>query len=276
MQPFLNPWTTSVDGSRSPALDSLLKRRLSLLGQMSPEPGGTSPRLWWFAVALSGVVLLFPAVRFDRAELQAGDGTSESAAEEPKPKSKSTQVPLFLPIPSPKEAYIIHALDDEISFNYVEQPLSVVMDDWAEKFGIQFFLDKRALEDVGLDSEALITIELNGVRFRSALRMMLRYHGMAYSVEDDVLRISTQEELELDNLTRVYPVSDLCSNSKEHDLLRDTLSTIVAPESWDDVGGQGGMMLLSPPRSLVISQSYQVHEEILDLLTALRKLRDQR
>ncbi len=60
----------------------------------------------------------------------------------------------------------------------------------------------------------------------------------------------------------------------DFDTLIDLIVTTIAPESWDDVGGQGSIREFPQNLSLVISQTQEAHEEITDLLNQLRRLQD--
>jgi general secretion pathway protein D len=48
----------------------------------------------------------------------------------------------------------------------------------------------------------------------------------------------------------------------------------VAPTTWNTVGGQGAIQPFETNLSLVVSQTQEVHEEIVDLLAQLRRLQD--
>ena len=54
-----------------------------------------------------------------------------------------------------------------------------------------------------------------------------------------------------------------------------TIETAVAPTTWDEVGGPGSITISRESHSLVISQTQEVHEEVIRLLAGhLRKARD--
>jgi len=55
--------------------------------------------------------------------------------------------------------------------------------------------------------------------------------------------------------------------------LADLITSAVAPESWKAAGGQGRIAPLHNHLTLAISQTPEVHEEIVDLLEQLRRLR---
>ncbi|MBN2294870.1 MAG: general secretion pathway protein GspD [Pirellulales bacterium] len=56
--------------------------------------------------------------------------------------------------------------------------------------------------------------------------------------------------------------------------LIDLITTTIAPESWTDVGGEGSISQYENNLTLVVSQTQEVHEDIVDLLEQLRRLQD--
>ena len=56
--------------------------------------------------------------------------------------------------------------------------------------------------------------------------------------------------------------------------LIELITTTIAPDSWEEVGGAGTIQEFRGNLSLVISQTQEVHEEIADLLEQLRRLQD--
>jgi hypothetical protein len=60
----------------------------------------------------------------------------------------------------------------------------------------------------------------------------------------------------------------------DFDTLIDLISSTVAPDSWEEVGGSGSLREFVGNLSLVVSQTGDVHEEIVDLLAQLRRLQE--
>ncbi len=60
----------------------------------------------------------------------------------------------------------------------------------------------------------------------------------------------------------------------DFDTLIDLITTTIAPQSWDTVGGPGSIEGFPTNLSLVVSQTQEVHEQIADLLDQLRRLQD--
>ena len=60
----------------------------------------------------------------------------------------------------------------------------------------------------------------------------------------------------------------------DFDTLIELITTTIAPDSWDEVGGTGAVEPFPGNLSLVVSQTQDVHEQIEDLLDQLRELQD--
>ncbi len=60
----------------------------------------------------------------------------------------------------------------------------------------------------------------------------------------------------------------------DFDTLIELITTTVAPETWEEVGGTGSIAGFPTNLSLVVAQTQEVHEKIVDLLAQLRRLQD--
>ncbi len=58
------------------------------------------------------------------------------------------------------------------------------------------------------------------------------------------------------------------------DSLIELITSTIQPNTWDEVGGPGSIREFETNLSLVISQTQEVHEEIVDLLEQLRRMQD--
>lgn len=57
--------------------------------------------------------------------------------------------------------------------------------------------------------------------------------------------------------------------------LIDLITSTVAPTTWDEVGGPGSITANGNSQAIGVSQTDEVHEEIVELLAALRRVRDE-
>ena len=60
----------------------------------------------------------------------------------------------------------------------------------------------------------------------------------------------------------------------DFDALIELITATIQPNTWDEVGGPGSVKEFETNLSLVVSQTQDVHEEIVDLLEQLRRLQD--
>ncbi len=175
---------------------------------------------------------------------------------------------------------IQRALETKGDFEFVEAPLEEVIEFLRQRHGINIVFDKLALDDAGVGSDTFVTRSLSGVSLRSALRLMLRELQLTYDVSDEVLLITTPEESEKRLKTVVYNVADLVRQKYEYgettyddDWLIDVVMANINPESWDEEGGPGSIRSLHG-RSLVVSQTGEVQEQISSLFATMRRIRD--
>jgi hypothetical protein len=258
------------------------------------------------ALAVGAVAIVAAAavyfLRVDPATAEDGKGADPFAgpAEPGKAgtvaKSPATE---FLPEPSAAEARILAALGEPTTLEFTETPLQDAVDYLKAKHKIEIQLDSRALEDIGVAADTPVTRNVSNIKLESALRLLLGDMDLAYLVDNEVLLITSEDKAEADGLfTRTYPVGDLIethvleqidtpanqkdktkpvqyqSRKSHYGSLIEAITTSVKPQTWDEVGGPGSLSPVAAAKSLVVSQTREVHEEILQLLRALRAARD--
>ena len=128
----------------------------------------------------------------------------------------------------PAEKKIEAALKSPTQLEFVDTPLTDVIDYLKDYHQIEIQLDKKAMEDAGVGTDTPVTKSLKGVSLRSALRLMLAELNLKYVIKDEVLLITTTEAAENMLTTRVYSVADL-------------VIPIRTPNFAGGFGGMGGM-----------------------------------
>ena len=259
---------------------------LPCLGQGANDPFSDEPAATPLQVAPSGFNV--------HSQVVTGGGPLatplKAAPATPQPKKRKGDSPIFAgtkigtvprkaaPVKEQLrtgEAAIEQALDEPTSFEFVETPLDQVIEFFKDKHHIEIQLDRTAMDDVGIQADAPVTKSIKGVSLRSALNLVLRELKMTFMIEHEVLLITTPETAEGHLTTRVYDVADLvvCLDDKlgridDYDSLIDAITSTIIPTSWDTVGGPGSIARgsLGTAKVLIISQTYEVHREIADLL----------
>jgi hypothetical protein len=157
---------------------------------------------------------------------------------------------------------------------FSDEPLDNVVNFLQDEYGIPIQIDEPAMEDAGLTRDEPVTVNVRNVTLRSALRLLLKTKQMTYVIRDEVMIITTPEEAESELIACVYDVRDLVGGSRdirEIKALADAIVSCVARDSWTvHKGGEAEIRTLRPGL-LVISQTQAVHEQIAELLSAIRK-----
>jgi hypothetical protein len=179
------------------------------------------------------------------------------------------------------EAAIKEALAQPTEMDFVNSPLSDVADYFKDYHGVTIQIDQKSLREANVDSATLVTMKLKGVTLRSALNLILKEIGLTWTIRDEVLLITTPEAADEQLTTKVLDVSDLVvyrdKDDKlwdDYDSLIEAITTIVKPTSWDATGGPGTIAgaSLGTAKVLVVSQAWDVHEEVAQLLADIREV----
>jgi len=103
--------------------------------------------------------------------------------------------------PSPTEAKakspaekIRQELDQVVSVDISEQPLTLAVNQLKEQTKINFVLDKLTLTQLGVDPDMMpVTVKMKDVKLRTALRTIFGQFNLSYAVIDDIVFISAPQ-----------------------------------------------------------------------------------
>jgi general secretion pathway protein D len=276
---------------------------------------------------------------------------------------------------TPAEREIQKSLSKGVEVRFINRPLSEVMDTLGRMAGVNVYLDPQGLNAEGVTTDTPVTLNLTQpISFKSALNLMLSPLGLSYVIQNEVLRITSEQTKDSNVYAKAYYVADLVmpipnfvnngslglpgaireslnamtglgimprapsgvvplTISKDEgqqqqsqssasvlaqinnlngggmgglggmgggmrnavnpagggfagpgglgrgaqpdfDSLTELITSTIAPQSWQEVGGPGAITGYENNLSLVVSQTQEVHEQIADLLEQLRRLQD--
>lgn len=179
------------------------------------------------------------------------------------------------------EEAILAALEEKSDVEFVDEPLSSVVDYFESTHKVEIQVDTRALEDVNMGTDTPISKSVQNVTFRSALNLVLRDLDLTWMIADEVLIITTPEEAELHLVPRVYDVKKLVTVQdmdgnlwQDFDSLIEAITGTIQPESWEGVGGPGSIASLEYRGAvvLIVRQTHKVHAQLAKLLEDLAKI----
>ena len=183
---------------------------------------------------------------------------------------------------SPAELKILKALAEPTELKFIEEPLQGVMDYFSKKHDIEILIDRRALEDVSIGNDEPMTRQVSGISLRSALDLVLRDLDLTWTINSEVLLVTTPDEAEFRLTTKTYDVGDLvvCQDEDgrpwdDYDSLIDTIRSTVAPDMWEETTGGPGTIegcTFASAKVLVVRQTCQVQLEVARLLNTIRTI----
>lgn len=173
------------------------------------------------------------------------------------------------------ELRIHAALDAEVDvreWQFVERPLSEVVDKIRDAMQVAVDIDTKTLEDAGIDPVELITFRSQGGTVRSSLRRLLQPVDLTWIVRDECLMLTTREQAQEALTTRLYPPPfGYGSNplTVGLDPLIAVIRSAIDPPTWDIEGGPGSIRPLDDPELLIVTQTEEVHGQIASLMREL-------
>ena len=125
---------------------------------------------------------------------------------------------IYQPLKDEKERKIQYRLKQPISFNFKDVPLQQAIQDLSKLSGVQVVPDMRALQEARIDVNSVLSSYVEDVDMKFALNILLNPLQLTYIIEDQVLKITTENRTR-GRLVRVtYPVGDLIVPVEDHPL----------------------------------------------------------
>jgi hypothetical protein len=172
-----------------------------------------------------------------------------------------------------REGEIITKLDQPISFDFTDEPLSAALRQLEKQVGFNIWLDVASMKKHNLAENQVVTLRVRDISLKNALRLMLDSCELTYLLEHERMTVLPKLEVNLRLETRIYPVRDLIVEKDDFETLIIAIKASVAPESW--LGGERASISKVPATgSLVIFQTPGVHADILRLLRTLREAKE--
>jgi len=180
-----------------------------------------------------------------------------------------------------KEKKIIEALDKPISVGFSDRPLDEALQDLSNLFDQPLLIDKKSLEDLGLDLKKGVSLQGKSLSGRTVLRAVLATQGLTFVVKDETIQIVTVERSKTLLTTRVYYLGDLVQGVGPFSDIQwgpfinqqQTQANVTAlldsirkidPLSWSgpDTGGPGTITYHAASQSIIVRNSAEVHASL--------------
>lgn len=192
--------------------------------------------------------------------------------------SRAAELPAAADQPSAAEAAIRRVLDHPLAESLPPLRLVDLVAYLKDQYRIEVQLDGKAMSEGTARSADMVTLDMEGVRLRTALELALRPLDLTWTIYDGVLLITTPDEADNLLVARVYNVEDLVRRgdprNDDYEALIELITSTIEPTSWDEVGGPGSIQEFRRANrpAIVVSQTPRAQEEIAALFAALRQV----
>jgi len=173
-----------------------------------------------------------------------------------------------------KEKAILKSLESMVDVDFSKNTLDDVIDSLRKYLKVEIAVDKRALAEVGLSEESLVTLKMRASG-RTVLKRILADLNLTYAIKDEAILVTSQERAKELMTTRTYYVGDIVSvvdirlpaavsqaiMIDNVNRLMTTIQQQVDPRSWRSPNSDGGGSITFDPlsMSIIVRQSSEFH-----------------
>lgn len=186
---------------------------------------------------------------------------------------------------------ILAALEKKTSLELLDTRLVEFAKVLSDRIDANVIIDRQALDDDAIPLDTSLSGNFTNVQFKVAIRLVLDRYGLTYTVENGVMKITTQTSSEEHGLVRIHSVPKALHSQPSIALIRaarppnnfaadnsgpitnsaSTLSGVlhiiqrtIQPDVWAEHGGVGEIRAFG--NQLIISAPLDVHEEVTTLI----------
>jgi HEAT repeat protein len=173
---------------------------------------------------------------------------------------------------------IAAALDHPITADFHHAPVPEVLAELSRQSGVAIRAEGKEMADEAWTTWMGATFRVRGMRLESVLNLLAEACGLAWRSADGGIMLSVVVQPELSSV--VYPLSppllgahpSITGRRFDERALAEALRAIVAPDSWNEAGGDGYVRAV--PGALVVTQTADIQRQVADFLNGLRRMAD--
>ncbi|WP_442508927.1 sigma-70 family RNA polymerase sigma factor [Novipirellula sp. SH528] len=170
------------------------------------------------------------------------------------------------------EKKIATALHSPMQATFFDTPLEEALQTISMEADLPIRIDARALEEIGLTVDFPVDFVIKQVQLQSLLEIMLADFDLTYTIQGETLTVTTVEVAEERLLNRIYWLEGTGVVPGNFTTIINLIQTTIRPDTWEALGGPSTMAPFQSTRpALLISTTYDVHQQIETLLQTLRE-----
>jgi hypothetical protein len=182
---------------------------------------------------------------------------------------------------SEQEKKIIESLNKPVKVDWNNKPFDEALQEVSNSLDQKLFLDKKSVDDLGIDLRKPMSLQANGVAARTVLRQILAAQGLTFVIKDQVIQVVDVEKARNMLVTRVYylgdvvqgvgpfagsltwgPLVDFQQTMQNVDAIMKSITKSIDPLSWKENGGPASITFHFPSMSIIVRASSEVHAQI--------------
>ena len=169
------------------------------------------------------------------------------------------------------------ALSQDTTLEFLDSPISEVLEFLQDLHKIQFQLDYRSLEEDGLGGDTTVNQNLVGISLNSGLSLMLNELELTWSVKNDMVMIVNQSDAIRRPTIKAYYVSDLISKQEPIGGLQEIVMATMKSQQAPRFRRKGARpaadrrQVLGFQHTLFVAGTEEDHRRVDRLLGQLRK-----
>lgn len=152
-----------------------------------------------------------------------------------------------------------------------ERTLEDALSEVSKEHDLPVAIDRATLSDEGVALDQTLSLDVEDITLRSALRLILQQFQLDTIIRDEILTVTTSVRAGESLENRIYDVDSLLRKDDFTELI-EVITSCVEPDQWDEVGGPCSVRELDTTRSLGIRATERVHELVASLLTDLNSM----
>ena len=258
---------------------SVLVGGIALTGAVKGQdaaPVGVAPAPAPGTGAAPGVAAVQPEAEPATArEVHAAPGAAGAPVPQTTPGYGATPAPAAEVVDEEVDAALLAQLDRKVpEVNFDGAGLTDVIDFLRDLSGANIVVEWGHLSNAGIDRNAPVTLRVRNVKLSRALDLILSSAAagvqVGYTVDGNIVRISTLEHLDRITDVRAYDVRDITASEVQMTDLVKLIMESVQADSWRESGGSVGV-IRSTRNKLVVTQTPMNHRQIREVLRMLRE-----
>jgi len=185
---------------------------------------------------------------------------------------------------------VAKTLSRKVSLDIEKQPLQAVLTDLKTRYGLDAAMDEKDGDVLRIAGNALVSVRVEDVSLRTALKQMLRPLGLSWMAGESKVTIARLDFGDEFRTTRFYPVADLVGEKDAAAECRNALDALVETIKVETVGPSVTLkdweapdrpstivgLALGNAKVLAVNQTDAIHDSVVALLAKLRAARGPR